>query len=465
MILYSIYIIDDEPIARESLAIALERNYSVRKFPAAENAIKVMEKEPADLILLDIGLPGMSGIEAIQEIRQTAPDSVIIMITGYEDVKTVVSAMKSGAYDYVTKPVHTDALMITVRNALETVRMRKEIQAVHERYLKENIPCFIGESNAIQDVMDVVRKVARSRDTSILIIGETGTGKELIAKAIHYRSPNSECPMICVNCAAIPKELIESELFGYEKGAFSGAVSLKKGLVEQSEGGTLFLDEVGDLSPEAQAKLLRFLETGEFYRVGSVRTCCVQTRIISATNKNLIRMMEQGDFREDLYYRLAVVKVEIPSLNERRDDILPIARHFLAEFSQKFGKSFTGISRDAETALKNFIWRGNVRELRNIIEKGALMGEGPELKLRHISEGRIPYRYSRVSEVSEKSDICFPAIDEDGFNLPEFLEFVESYYLRKALEITQGNDCQSANLLKLSRDAFRYRKKRLKIKR
>jgi len=458
MISYSVYIIDDEPTARESVALALEGKYSVRTFPTAESVIRVMEKEPADLILLDIGLPGMSGIEAIQEIRRLAPDSVVIMITGYEDVKTVVSAMKSGAYDYITKPVQTDTLMITVRNALETVRMRKEIQAFHERYLKENIPCFIGESNAIQDVMDVVKKAARSSDTPILIIGETGTGKELIAKAIHYRSPNSEGPMICVNCAAIPRELTESELFGYEKGAFSGAASLKKGLVEQSEGGTLFLDEIGDLSPEAQAKLLRFLETGEFYRLGSVKKCRVQTRLISATNKNLNKMMEQEQFRDDLYYRLAVVKVEIPSLNERRDDIIPIAKHFLMEFSLKFGKSFTGISSRTEAALKNFTWRGNVRELKNLIERGALLSDGPELELSHISEDR-----PRTSGVSEKSDIAFPLLDKSGFDLSDFLDFVESYYIEKALEISGGNESKSAKILKTSRDSLRYRRKKLNI--
>lgn len=462
MISYSVYIIDDEAIARDSLALALEGKYSVRTFPAAETAIKVMEKDPADLVLLDIGLPGMSGIEAIREIKRLNPESLIIMITGYEDVQTVVSAMKSGAYDYVTKPVQTDTLMITIRNALETVRMRKEIQAFHERYLKENIPCFIGESNAIHDVMDIVKKAARSRDTSVLIVGETGTGKELIARAVHYRSPNSEAPMICVNCAAIPKELIESELFGYEKGAFSGAASLKKGLVEQSEGGTLFLDEIGDLSPEAQAKLLRFLETGEFYRLGGLKKCCVRTRIISATNKDLIQMMQQGLFREDLYYRLAVVKVEIPSLNERPDDIILIAKHFLKEFGDKFGKSFTGFSSEAESALKKFTWRGNVRELRNLIERGALLGEGPELQLNYIIEDRL-CRSSRSPDFSGKSDIVFPALDKSSFDLSDFLDSVESYCIEKALEISGGNESKSAKILKISRDSLRYRRKKLNI--
>ena len=269
MIQYSIYIVDDEETIREGVSMALEANYQVKAFATAEGAMDAMKDHPPDLVLLDIGLPGMDGIEALGKIKDLYPDVLLIMITAYEDINTVISAMKLGAYDYVVKPLYMDALEATVRNALETIRLRKEVQALQEEYLRENLPCFIGESNAIQDVMEFIGMVAKSPDTPILIIGETGTGKELIAHAVHYRSPNFKGPFITVNCAAIPKDLIESELFGYEKGAFSGArASGKKGLIEEAANGTLFLDEVGDLSPEAQAKLLRFLEDGEFYRVG-----------------------------------------------------------------------------------------------------------------------------------------------------------------------------------------------------
>ena len=353
MMNYSIFVVDDEVVAREGVALALEKDYQVQSFASAETAIDALESGPPDLILLDIGLPGMSGIEALKVIKERHPDIIIIMITAYEDIKTVINAMKLGAYDYVVKPLNMDALITNVRVAFETISMRKEIQVLHEKYLKENLPCFIGESNAIQDIMEVVKKVAESPDTSILIIGETGTGKELIAKAIHYRSPHFKGPMVSINCAAIPKELIESELFGYDKGAFSGAdASGKIGLVEKAEHGTLFLDEIGDLSLAAQAKLLRFLEEGEYYHVGGTTKHRVRPRIVSATNKDLPRMIADGQFREDLYYRFATVKIEIPSLNQRRDDIIPIAQHFLVEFGQKFGKTFTVISPHFEAASK-----------------------------------------------------------------------------------------------------------------
>ncbi|MBW1888474.1 MAG: sigma-54-dependent Fis family transcriptional regulator, partial [Deltaproteobacteria bacterium] len=305
MISYSIYIVDDEQIIREGITMALEADYRVEAFSDAETAIEAIKKNPPDLVLLDIGLPGMDGIEALGKIKSLYPDILIIMITAYEDIKTVISAMKLGAYDYVVKPIQMDGLEVTIRNALETIRLRKDVQILQEQYLKENLPCFIGESNAIQDVMEFIGKVAKSPDTPILIIGETGTGKELIANAIHYRSPNFKGPFMTINCAAIPKDLIESELFGYERGAFSGArESGKKGLVEEAADGTLFLDEVGDLSHEAQAKLLRFLEEGEFYRVGGTKRLQIQTRVISATNKDLDSMMEEDRLRKDLYFRL-----------------------------------------------------------------------------------------------------------------------------------------------------------------
>jgi len=286
MIPYSIYIVDDERTIREGITMTLETEYQVKAFPTAETAIDVIKSYPPDLVLLDIGLPGMNGIEALRKIKGLYPTLLVIMITAYEDIDTVISAMKLGAYDYVVKPIHMDGLEVTIRNALETISLRKEVQILQEKYLKENLPCFIAESNAIQDVMDFIGMVAKSPDTPILIFGETGTGKELIASAIHYRSPNFKNPLVTVNCASIPRDLVESELFGYEKGAFSGASpSGKKGLIEEAANGTLFLDEVGDLSLEAQAKLLRFLEDGEYYRVGSTKKLQIHTRVVSATNK------------------------------------------------------------------------------------------------------------------------------------------------------------------------------------
>ncbi|HVO85404.1 MAG TPA: sigma-54 dependent transcriptional regulator [Syntrophobacteria bacterium] len=456
VITYSIYIVDDDQDLRELLEIALESKHQVRTFPAARPAIEAVEKDPPDLVILDIGLPDMSGIDALRTMRERHPSLMVIMVTAFTDIKLAISAMKLGASDYILKPINTEALEVSIENVLERIRLRKEVQLLQEKYLKENIPCFIGESNAIQDVMQFVDKVAKAADTPVLILGETGTGKELIASAIHYKSPNFNGPFVTLNCSAIPKDLIESELFGYEKGAFTGAhTSGKKGLVEVAANGTLFLDEVGDLSLEAQAKLLRFLEDGEFYRVGGTRKFQIRTRVVSATNKDLDAMIEKDLFRRDLYYRLAVIKVEVPSLNERRDDILPIARHFLAEFSTKHGKFFDRIDSTAEAHLKNYQWRGNIRELRNLIERGVLIGTGPSLTLPDVGAGR---RMEGVLPAPVVDSGGMPTLPDEGVDL----EALEDHYIREAFKRAGGNETKAAKLLGLSYYAFRYRRKKLK---
>jgi len=459
MITYSLFIVDDEYTIRRTLAIALEGRYRLADFPDAESAVAAARVDPPDLVLLDIGLPGMSGIEAIPVFKAMAPGILIIVITAYEDVQSVVSAMKRGAYDYVVKPLNIDTLEMCIGNALESIRLKKEVQALQERYLRENLPCFIGESNTIRDVMEFVGLLARSPDTPVLILGETGTGKELIASAIHYRSPNFRGPLISVNCAAIPGELIESELFGYEKGAFSGASTAgKQGMVEQAEGGTLFLDEIGDFSPEAQAKLLRFLEEGEFYRVGGTKKLKVRARVVSATNKNLEERIGKGLFREDLYYRLAVARVELPSLTARRDDIVPIALHFLLEFNRKFGRTFNGISREAREALMQQRWKGNVRELRNFVERGVLVGKGPELTREDLGLGEQNIPVDRPPGAEE---ILRPLLPPEGVDLRKAHESVDRHFFREALRNSGGNETQAALLLRINYHTFRYRRKKL----
>jgi DNA-binding NtrC family response regulator len=383
------------------------------------------------------------------------------MITAFDDINTVIACMKLGAYDYVVKPIHMDAFEVTIRNALETIKLRKEVRALQEKYLQENLPCFIGESNAIQDVMQFVAMVAKSRDTPILILGETGTGKELIASAIHYRSPNFKGPFITVNCASFPRDLIESELFGYEGGAFSGArASGKKGLIEEAANGTLFLDEVGDLSLEAQAKLLRFLEEGEFYRIGGTKKLKIQTRVVSATNKDINRLISQDLFRKDLYFRLGVISVEVPSLNHRREDILPIARYFLAEFSRKMGRTFRGISKSAEDVLRDYNWQGNVRELKNLIERGVLVAKGPELTLQDLG---IDRGEKGEKERVEKGEFNFPPLPPAGIDLPSAEESLERYYIEEALKMAAGNETKAAQLLNINHHTFRYRKRKLQF--
>ena len=459
MISYTIYIVDDEKTIREGVTMALEDIYRIKDFADAETALTALEKDPPDLVLLDVGLPGMDGIEALRRIKDLQPDVLIIMITAYEDVNTVISAMKSGAYDYVVKPIYMDGLEVTIRNAIDTIRLRKEVQALQEKYLNEHLPCFIGESNAIQDVMDFIKTVAKSPDTPIIIIGETGTGKELLASAIHYYSPNFKALFATVNCAAIPKDLIESELFGYEKGAFSGAGATgKKGLIEEAANGTLFLDEVGDLSLEAQAKLLRFLELGEYYRVGGTKKHHIKTRVISATNKDIDRMIADGQFRKDLYFRLGVIKVQAPSLNERPEDIVPLSKHYLQEFSQKFGKTFTGISAAAEAFLLAHNWTGHVRELKNLVERAVLIGKGPELlpvDLGLDSHGQKEHK----APASEKGG--FPPLPPEGLDLDGQLHAFEKHFIEQALKIARGNESKAAKLLNINHHTFRYRKKKL----
>jgi DNA-binding NtrC family response regulator len=395
----------------------------------------------------------------MDHIRKEFPATLVIVMTGEVSVESAVKALRKGAYEYVVKPIQMDALQVILRNAFETIAMRKEIQTLHEKYLKENLPCFIGESNAIQDVMELVAKVALSPDTPVLIQGETGTGKELIAKAIHYKSPNFKGPMVAVNCAAVPKDLIESELFGYEKGAFTGAEKTGKvGLVEEAADGTLFLDEIGDLSVEAQAKLLRFLEQGEYYRVGGTKAHAVKTRLITATNKDLMRLVEKGLFRLDLYHRFTVVKLEVPSLSQRPADIIPMAKQFLVEFSQKFNKSFSSISSEAQAALREYDWPGNVRELKNLIERGVLLSEGPELMLTDLGLNKI-----NGGEGSNPPDNGhnLPPVSPSGIDFSAIIADIEKAYFEDALKLANGNESKAALLLNLTRDKFRYRRQKL----
>jgi len=451
--------VDDEESVREGVRVALEPRYRVRTFADAESAVEAVREEPPDLVLMDIGLPGMSGLEGIRAVKALRPETLVIVITAYEDVQTVVAAMKGGAFDYVVKPLHAETLENAVGIALETVRLQKEVRELQAQSLRDNVPLFIGESHAIRDVMEFVESAAKSPDTPVLILGPTGTGKELIAAAIHYRSPNFRGPMVSVNCAAIPKELLESELFGYEKGAFTGASHAgKKGLVEEAAGGTLFLDEVSDLSADAQAKLLRFLEDGEFYRVGGTRRLRATARIVSATNRDLEALVAKGTFRGDLYYRLAVVRVAVPALRERRDDILPIARHFLVEFTRKFGRAVARFSPEAEEALLAHAWEGNVRELRNVVERTVLTGRGQQIGVAdlRLGPGDAPVR----TPVHGPGDML-PPVTAGGVDLASVQESVERHYIGEALRLADGNETRAAQLLNINYHTFRYRRKKL----
>jgi DNA-binding NtrC family response regulator len=463
----TIFLIDDDPLIRDSIEMALGHKYRMLTFDRAEPALASLQQNPPHLVLLDISLPGISGIDAIRQIKQDRPDTQVIMITALEDVQTVVSAMKLGAYNYVVKPINLEALRVEISNALESIRLRLEVRRLQENYLTENLPFFIGESKNIQAVMSLVDKIARSPDTSVLIIGETGTGKELIAETIHFKSPNFRGPFLSLNCSALPDNLIESELFGYDKGAFSGAnPDGKQGLIEAAANGTLFLDEVGDLSPAAQAKLLRFLEKGEFFKIGGTEKHTVNTRVLSASNKNFEELIEKELFRADLYFRLSTIQVEIPSLNYRRDDIIPIANHFLVQFSEKLNKHFTQISPRATAALKSYTWKGNIRELRNMIERAVLVGEEPVIRFQDLglkastpSDNLGTLRNNKISDPIGNG----PPIPPEGIDMPALHRSLDIQYVRRSLEMAGGNATRAAELLNISYHAFRRLRAKLDL--
>lgn len=462
MIEYTIAIVDDEQAIRDSLDMVLSMKYTIRLFGDAESFLASLDREVPDLVLMDIGLPAMSGIEALGQFKADYPVVPVLMITAYEDVGMVIRSMKTGAYDFILKPINPDLLELAIEKALASIALIKEVQLLQEKYLQENEPCFISQSKNIDNVMDFIRMVSKSPDTPIMILGETGTGKELIAKAIHARSPVFQGPFVAVNCSAFPEELIESELFGYEPGAFSGASPQgKKGFIQEADKGTLFLDEVADLSPAGQAKLLRFLENGEFYRVGSTKKQVVKTRVVSATNKDIDALVEAEKFRKDLYFRLCVVKADIPSLNQRPDDILPLAKHFLHEFNQKFGKKLKGFSDQAQDQLLSHTFSGNVRELKNIIERSTLVA-----RTDLVSESDLGLRALTAvpdSPVCESlKDNPSVTIPEEGIHLDDLLTDMERRYMALAVEKSNGNESRAARLLNMNHHTFRYRWKKLR---
>jgi DNA-binding NtrC family response regulator len=372
-------------------------------------------------------------------------------MTAYADVGTAVEAMKLGAYDYLPKPIDFENLAVTVRNALEASQLKRKVQLLSEKHLYPyHFDRIVGVSRGIREVIALARRVARSEATTVLIQGESGTGKDLLAKAIHYESARAEEPFMDIACTAMPETLLESELFGHERGAFTDAKAQKKGLVEVAQGGTIFLDEIGDMSGGLQAKLLRVLEERSFRRVGGTRDVTVDVRVVAASNRDLRQAVDSGAFRKDLYYRLQVVTITIPPLRNRREDIPLLGRHFLEHLSREFKRQPPRLSPEAERLLVQYDWPGNVRELRNVIERALILEDTGD-----FLPGHLPPEIGRPT--------TSPSARAPTFQLPEtgvVLEEVERELVRQALELTQGNQTRAAHLLGLTRDELRYRAKK-----
>nr|1NY5_A Chain A, transcriptional regulator (NtrC family) [Aquifex aeolicus]1NY5_B Chain B, transcriptional regulator (NtrC family) [Aquifex aeolicus] len=371
----NVLVIEDDKVFRGLLEEYLSmKGIKVESAERGKEAYKLLSEKHFNVVLLDLLLPDVNGLEILKWIKERSPETEVIVITGHGTIKTAVEAMKMGAYDFLTKPCMLEEIELTINKAIEHRKLRKENELLRrEKDLKEEE--YVFESPKMKEILEKIKKISCA-ECPVLITGESGVGKEVVARLIHKLSDRSKEPFVALNVASIPRDIFEAELFGYEKGAFTGAVSSKEGFFELADGGTLFLDEIGELSLEAQAKLLRVIESGKFYRLGGRKEIEVNVRILAATNRNIKELVKEGKFREDLYYRLGVIEIEIPPLRERKEDIIPLANHFLKKFSRKYAKEVEGFTKSAQELLLSYPWYGNVRELKNVIERAVLFSEG-----------------------------------------------------------------------------------------
>lgn len=456
MNLYSILIIDDDPDIRETMTTLLTMNgYKAVALPDGPSALSAIKDEKFHMVITDLRLPGMDGIEILKRVKEMEPNMQCIVITGYATVSTAVEAMRAGAYDYIMKPFNTTEILMTIKRALEyqdlkreNVELKKNLQM---RYKFDNL---IGKSGEIKKVCQLIEKVAPT-DSTILILGESGTGKELVARTIHFNSHRKNKPLVPINCAAIPETLLESELFGHEKGAFTGATYTRIGRFELADGGTIFLDEVGEMSPALQVKLLRILQHKEFERVGGTKTIKVDVRIIAATNIDLEEAVRKGKFREDLYYRLNVIPIHVPPLRERVDDIPLLIEHFLEHFNKTKKRKVEGFSPEAMKMLLEYKWPGNVRELENLVERVVILkGEGI------VTPEDLP---EKILEAKKEKRIITFTIPDSGINLKSVVEEFENNLIVQALQKAHGVKNKAAQLLSLNRTTLVEKLKKKKI--
>ena len=470
-----ILVIDDERLVRWSLRQKCEEwGYNVVEAAAGDPGLRLAQHESPDLILLDVRLPDLNGLQVLEQLKKNGETSAVIMITADPQLDDVKNALKLGAYDFVGKPLDFEELRVTIQNALEATRLRTEVESLRgEVRRRTGYRNVVAVSSKMTELMSFVQKVAASEATTILIQGESGTGKDLVAKTIHYESSRQDGPFVAINCSAIPETLMEAELFGHEKGAFTDAKQMKKGLFETAHGGTLFLDEIGELSPLLQAKLLRVLEDQVIRRVGGVRDLQVDVRVVAASNRDLEKAVREGHFRQDLYYRLAIIAIFIPPLRERPEDVLPLVDFFIDWYNRKFKKSVRGISPETRRLLLAHNWPGNVRELKNSIERAMILEEESIL--------RPMYMPFAVGEAARSGLTAFEhtssATDGGGKQLPDgrvlprlyipeegtSLEEVERAMVELAMRQANNNQTHAARLLDISRDALRYKLKKFEL--
>lgn len=413
------------------------------------------------MILLDIDLPDGSGLDVLRHIKTQQPEAIVIMITGNVQIDNTISALRGGAYDFIGKPLNLEELRVTIRNGIEARQLRREVEQVRKERAREfNFRQIVGESAAMKKMLGLAAKVAESEVSSVLLQGESGTGKDLVAKAIHYGSQRAENPFIAINCAALPATLIESELFGYEKGAFTDAKTRKEGLFEQAEGGTLLLDEIGELELALQAKLLRVLEEGAFRRVGGLKDIPLDVRVLAASNRDLKSESEAGRFRLDLYYRLSIIQIDIPPLRERGDDVLLLSQHYIDTIGSRLrrGNKITSLSPEVVQVFRRYNWPGNVRELRNVIERALILEDSDAITTEYLPGGLLgPSRAVAGASGGMPDPTSRFVLPSEGISLDE----AELSFVQQAIERSGGNQTRAAELLGISRDQLRYRLKKL----
>ncbi|HHL40570.1 MAG TPA: sigma-54-dependent Fis family transcriptional regulator [Deltaproteobacteria bacterium] len=454
---------DNESVCEAVSEMLAMAGYEVKALDRGEGAVEMVKDFAPDILLTDLKLPGMDGIEVVRRVKETDPNVACIVITGYGTVESAVDAMKAGAFTYLRKPYEKDELLVILDKAYEVHSLTKENRSLRREMKRRSIDAILGTSEAIQNIRDIIEKVADT-DSTVLILGESGTGKELVARALHYQSSRSDKPFVPINCGAIPEDLLESELFGYEKGAFTGAIATKIGRIEAADGGTVFLDEIGDMSPALQVKILRVLQEKEFERIGGRKTIQVDIRVVAATNQDLEKAVAERRFREDLFYRLNVIPIVLPPLRERPEDVTLLADHFVKTISERKGKKITGFAPEVLAVFENYDWPGNVRELENLIERLVVLKGSGRIGLKDLPERMLAGRSGgqlKPPPAGELTAARAPfTIPPEGVDFNALVDNFERELILTALRRVNGVKKKAADFLRLNRTTLIEKMKR-----